>query len=190
MALSCPTTLKLAEDVSRIPAAVLTAITYSGIPMVSGVPSPGKNSSCPQWSGCQALRSVFPGARVTFAFQVNNTQYKAQRSGREYQLRRNDVGVRGRTSANPPSWVQSQPGRRIPFWMQLAARGAAWRKGRALQWNRRTKDNSKRPNLLQLLLHPINRFAAAIWCHVGSQYTLHKMTKKTQSMSPIQTFNV
>ena len=70
--------------------------------MVSGVPSPGKNSSCPQWSGCQALRSVFPGARVTFVFQVNNTQYKAQRSGREYQLRRNDVGVRGRTSANPP----------------------------------------------------------------------------------------
>merc|ERR1712080_39414 len=45
-----------------------------------------------------------------------------KRSGRDYQLRRNYV------STPDTTWTQHE--RRLPFWMQLAARGAAWRKGR------------------------------------------------------------
>jgi len=78
-----------------------------------------------------------------------------KRSGRDYQLRRNDAG-----GSTPDTWAQ--PERRLPFWMQLAARGAAWRKGRAARWNRRTSEKSKRPNLMQLLLQPFNRIAAAL----------------------------
>ena len=85
---------------------------------------------------------------------LNQHQYKEKRSGRDYQLRRNDAG-----GSTPDTWAQ--PERRLPFWMQLAARGAAWRKGRAAQWNRRTSEKSKRPNLMQLLLQPFNRIAAA-----------------------------
>ena len=95
--------------------------------------------------------------QISILLHLNHCQYKVKRSGRDYQLRRNDA-------EESSTWVQpqTQPGRRLPYWMQLAARGAAWRKGRAVKWNRRTSENSKRLNLMQMILHPLNKIAAAI----------------------------
>ena len=85
----------------------------------------------------------------------HHTSTKEKRSGRDYQPRRNDDG------ASTPD-TRAQPGRRLPFWMQLASRGAAWRKGRAVGWNRRSSEKFGRPNLMQLLLQPLNRIAAVL----------------------------
>jgi len=84
---------------------------------------------------------------------------QVNRSGRDYSLGQRRVdGVKAAAQPLP----QPRPRPTPPYWVQLAARGAAWRRERAVRINQRRSGSLKRPNLLQLLLRPLNNFAASL----------------------------
>ena len=89
----------------------------------------------------------------------NRLEFQVNRSGRDFSLGQRRVdGVQAAAQPLP----QPRPRPTPPYWLQLAARGAAWRRDRALRSGQSRSGSFKRPNLLQLLLHPLNNFAASL----------------------------
>ena len=89
----------------------------------------------------------------------NRLEFQVNRSGRDFSLGQRRVdGVQAAAQPLP----QPRPRPTPPYWLQLAARGAAWRRDRAQRINQSRSGSFKRPNLLQLLLHPLNNFAASL----------------------------